>query len=35
MGVKKFKPVTPSIRSKVISDFSDITKKRAGKISCC
>ncbi len=31
MGVKKFKPVTPSIRWKVISDFSDITKKEPEK----
>ena len=26
MGVKKFNPVTPSLRAKVISDFSEITK---------
>jgi len=25
MGLKKFKPITPSLRFKVISDFSDIT----------
>jgi len=28
MGVKKFKPVTPSLRFKVISDFSEITKSK-------
>src|SRR4030042_5965007 len=26
MGIKKFKPITPSLRFKVISDFSEITK---------
>jgi len=31
MGVKKFKPVTPSLRAKVISDFSEVTKDRPEK----
>ena len=31
MGLKKFKPVTPSLRFKVISDFSEITKSRPEK----
>lgn len=31
MGVKKFRPVTPSLRFKVISDFSEITKDRPEK----
>lgn len=31
MGLKKFKPVTPSLRFKVISDFSEITKKKPEK----
>ena len=31
MGVKKFKPITPSMRFKVISDFSEITKSRPEK----
>ncbi|MFH1771394.1 MAG: 50S ribosomal protein L2 [Candidatus Omnitrophota bacterium] len=31
MGLRKFKPVTPSLRFKVISDFSEITKKKPEK----
>ena len=31
MGVKKYKPVTPSLRFKVISDFSEVTKERPEK----
>ncbi len=31
MGIKKFKPVTPTLRFKVISDFSDITKDKPEK----
>ncbi len=31
MGVKKFRPVTPSLRFKVISDFSEITKSQPEK----
>ncbi len=31
MGVKKFKPVTPALRFKVVSDFSEITKDRPEK----
>lgn len=31
MGVKNFKPVTPSLRFKVISDFSEVTKSRPEK----
>lgn len=31
MGVKKFKPITPSLRFKVISDFSEITKSQPEK----
>jgi large subunit ribosomal protein L2 len=31
MGVKKFRPVTPSLRFKVISDFSEVTKDRPEK----
>lgn len=31
MGVKKFKPVAPSLRFKVISDFSEVTTKRPEK----
>ncbi len=31
MGVKKFRPITPSLRFKVISDFSEITKDRPEK----
>jgi len=31
MGIKKFKPVTASLRAKIISDFSEITKERPEK----
>ena len=31
MGVRKFRPVTPSQRFKVISDFSEITKSQPEK----
>ena len=31
MGVKKFRPVTPSQRFKVISDFSEVTKSQPEK----
>ncbi|MCK4912783.1 MAG: 50S ribosomal protein L2 [Candidatus Omnitrophica bacterium] len=31
MGVKKFRPVTPSLRFKVISDFAEITKSQPEK----
>jgi large subunit ribosomal protein L2 len=31
MGLKKFKPITPSLRFKVISDFSDITTDKPEK----
>jgi len=31
MGTKKFKPLTPSLRFKVISDFSEITKEKPEK----
>lgn len=31
MGLKKFKPVTPGLRFKVISDFSEITKEKPEK----
>jgi large subunit ribosomal protein L2 len=31
MGVKKFKPVTPSARYRTVSDFSDITKSEPEK----
>ena len=31
MGVKKFRPVTPSLRFKAISDFSEITRKFSEK----
>lgn len=31
MGLKKFRPVTPSLRFKVISDFSDITTDKPEK----
>ena len=31
MGVKKFRPVTPSLRFKVISDFSEVTKDKPEK----
>ena len=31
MGVKKFKPVTPSLRFKIISDFAEITKAKPEK----
>ncbi|MCP4652440.1 MAG: 50S ribosomal protein L2 [Candidatus Omnitrophica bacterium] len=34
MGVKKFRPVTPSLRYKVISDFSEITTDRPQKSLC-
>jgi len=31
MGVRKFKPITPALRFKVISDFSEVTKARPEK----
>jgi large subunit ribosomal protein L2 len=31
MGVKKFKPITPGLRHKIISDFSEITKSTPEK----
>jgi large subunit ribosomal protein L2 len=31
MGVKKFKPVTPSLRFKAVSDFSEVTKDKPEK----
>ena len=31
MGIKKFKPITPSLRYRTVSDFSDITKKAPEK----
>ncbi len=31
MGVKKFRPITPSLRFKVISDFSEVTKTQPEK----
>ncbi|MBU1122888.1 MAG: 50S ribosomal protein L2 [Candidatus Omnitrophica bacterium] len=31
MGVKKFRPITPSLRFKAISDFSEITKDKPEK----
>ena len=31
MGIKKFKPITPSQRYRTVSDFSDITKKEPEK----
>ena len=31
MGVKKFKPITPSLRFRVISDFTEVTKDRPEK----
>lgn len=31
MGIRKFRPVTPSLRFKAISDFSEITKKKPEK----
>ena len=31
MGVKKFRPVSPGLRYKIISDFSEITKERPEK----
>ncbi len=31
MGLKKFKPVTPTLRYKVTSDFSEVTKKKPEK----
>ncbi len=31
MGLKKFRPVTPSSRFKVLSDFSELTKSRPEK----
>jgi large subunit ribosomal protein L2 len=31
MGIKKFKPITPSMRYRTVSDFSDITKKKPEK----
>ena len=31
MGIKKFKPITPSLRYRTVSDFSDITKKTPEK----
>jgi large subunit ribosomal protein L2 len=31
MGIKKFKPITPSLRYRTVSDFSEITKKTPEK----
>lgn len=31
MGIKKFKPITPSLRYRTVSDFSEITKKEPEK----
>lgn len=31
MGVRKFKPITPSLRFKTVSDFSEITKSKPEK----
>jgi len=31
MGIKKFKPITPTLRYRTVSDFSDITKKKPEK----
>ena len=31
MGIKKFKPITPTLRYRTVSDFSDITKKEPEK----
>jgi large subunit ribosomal protein L2 len=31
MGIKKFKPVTPTLRYRTVSDFSEITKKEPEK----
>lgn len=31
MGIKKFKPVTPTLRYRTVSDFSDITKPKPEK----
>jgi len=31
MGIKKFKPVTPTLRYRTVSDFADITKKEPEK----
>ncbi|HOK21250.1 MAG TPA: 50S ribosomal protein L2, partial [Bacteroidales bacterium] len=31
MGLKKFKPVTPGLRFKVINDFSEITTDKPEK----
>jgi large subunit ribosomal protein L2 len=31
MGIKKFKPIIPSLRHRVISDFSEITKEKPEK----
>ena len=31
MGIKKFKPITPSLRYRTVSDFSDITRKTPEK----
>ena len=31
MGLKKFKPTTPALRYKTVSDFADITKSEPEK----
>ena len=31
MGIKKFKPITPSQRYRTVSDFADITKAEPEK----
>jgi large subunit ribosomal protein L2 len=31
MGIKKFKPITPTLRYRTVSDFSDVTKKTPEK----
>ncbi len=31
MAIKKFKPITPSLRYRTVADFSDLTKKRPEK----
>ena len=31
MGIKKFKPITPTLRYRTVSDFADVTKKTPEK----
>ena len=31
MGIKKFKPITPTLRYRTVSDFSEVTRSKPEK----